>query len=51
MYEKGIEKWHKRPAQDRHKWAELSSHMNEDYERQLAETRGITMVQEGMARQ
>ena len=32
---KVIEKWQKRPPQDWQKWAELSSHMVKDYERQL----------------
>ena len=27
IYTKGIKKWHKRPAQDRRKWAKLSAHL------------------------
>ena len=27
---KGTKKWHKRPAQDRLKWAEISVHMSEE---------------------
>ena len=47
MYAKGIEKWQKGPTQDRQNWAEFSSHMIEDYERQLTETGGTTMGKEG----
>ena len=47
MYAKGIEKWQKRPQQDRRKWSELLTHMVKYYKRQLNETGGITMGQEG----
>ena len=47
MYAKGIEKWQKRPSQDWRKWTELSVHMEQDYGRQLIETGGTTMGQEG----
>ena len=47
MYAKGIEKWKKRPTQDRQKWGKLSSHMVDSYESQLIETVGTTMGQEG----
>ena len=43
MYAKGIEKWQKWPPQDQQKWAELSDHMIEDYERQRTEMGGTTM--------
>ena len=47
MYSKGIEKWQKRPPQDRRKWAEFSDHMIKDYYQQLNKTGGTTMGQEG----
>ena len=47
MYDKGINKWQKRPPQDRRKWAELSAHMVEDYKRRLTKTGGTTMGREG----
>ena len=47
MYAKGIDKWQKRPTQDRRKWAELSYHMIEYYERQFTDMVGTTMGQEG----
>ena len=47
MYAKGIDKWQKRPTQDRKKWDELSYHMIEDYERQPTDMGGTTMGQEG----
>ena len=30
IYAKGIEKWEKRPPQDRRKWAKLSAHLVKD---------------------
>ena len=40
MYEKEIDKWQKRPPQNRRKWAELLAHMVEDYEQQITKTGG-----------
>ena len=47
MYVKGIEKWQKRPPQDWQKWAKFSSHVIEDYERQLTEMVVTAMGQKG----
>ena len=47
MYAKGIEKWKKMPSQDRIKWAKFSTHMVEDYNKQLTKTGGTTISQEG----
>ena len=38
VYDKEIEKWQKRPPQNRRKWAKLLAHMVKDYERQITET-------------
>ena len=47
MYAKGIDKWKNQPPQDHQKWSELLAHTIEGYERQLTETGGTTMGQEG----
>ena len=47
MYAKGIEKWKKMPSQDRIKWAKFSTHMVEDYNKQLTKTGVTTISQEG----
>ena len=47
VYAKGIEKWQKRPPQDRQKWNKFLVHMVEYYARQLTKTGGTTVGKEG----
>ena len=47
MYTKGIEKWQKRPPQNRRKWAELLAHMVEEYGGHITKKGSNTMGLEG----
>ena len=47
MYAKVIQKWQKKPPQDKRKWDTFSSQVVKDYKKQLEETGRTTMGQEG----